>query len=249
MTVGGMSVLGWHKPILPKIIDSSHRFRVVFSLRMLLGRKNPVLKLAWLATLSLCLFALLPAAAGANTEDVIAPPSDPHDPQVNSGWQAGTCATEAADPGAPGAEVCSVETEDWFFEQAAGHPNYGFTQFIVANRPGTLAPTPDAELARVRVDLPVGLNVNPGATERCPLATFEADPSGCPPESHVGDSYVTAADPLLGASVPLQAAVYNVVPVDGESARFGLELAGNDIFLEGDADWSGNYHEGFTIEV
>ncbi len=206
-------------------------------------------KLAWLAILSLCLFALVPAAAGANTEDVIAPPTDPHDPQVNSGWQAGTCATEAANPGAPGAEVCSVETEDWFFEQAAGHPNYGFTQFIVANSPGTLGPTPDAELARVRVDLPVGLNVNPGATERCPLATFEADPSGCPPESHVGDSYVTAADPLLGASVPLQAAVYNVVPVDGESARFGLELAGNDIFLEGDADWSGNYHEGFTIEV
>jgi hypothetical protein len=216
---------------------------------MLIGRKNPMSKLAWVATLSLCLLALVPAAAGANTEDVIAPPTDPHDPQVNSGWQAGTCATEAANPGAPGAEVCSVETEDWFFEQAAGHPNYGFTQFIVANSPGTLGPTPDAELARVRVDLPVGLNVNPGATERCPLATFEADPAGCPPESHVGDSYVTAADPLLGASVPLQAAVYNVVPVDGESARFGLELAGNDIFLEGDADWSGNYHEGFTIEV
>lgn len=191
----------------------------------------------------------LPAAAIAKTEDVIAPPIDPHDPQVDSGWQAGTCDTEAPNPGAPGAEVCSVETKDWFFEQAAGHPNYGFTQFIVKNSPGALGPTPDAELARVRVDLPVGLNVNPGATERCPLATFKADPAGCPPESHVGDSYVTAADPLLGGSLPLQAAVYNVVPVEGESARFGLELAGNEVYLEGDADWSGDYHEGFTIEV
>ncbi len=201
------------------------------------------------ALLFVCLSAFLPGAALAATEDVIAPPIDPHDPQVDSGWQAGTCSIEAADPGAPGAEVCSVETDDWFFEQAAGHPNYGFTQFIVRNSPGTLGPTPDAELARVRVDLPVGLNVNPGATERCPLATFKADPTTCPPESHVGDSYVTAADPLLGASLPLQAAVYNVVPVDGESARFGLELAGNEVYLEGDADWSGNYHEGFTIEV
>ncbi|HEX6782320.1 MAG TPA: hypothetical protein VF125_09865 [Solirubrobacterales bacterium] len=199
--------------------------------------------------LFVCFSALLQGTAFAATEDVIAPPIDPHDPQVDSGWQAGTCAIEAADPGAPGAEVCSVETDDWFFEQAAGHPNYGFTQFIVKNSPGALGPTPDAELARVRVDLPVGLNVNPGATERCELATFETDPAGCPPESHVGDSYVTAADPLLGGSLPLQAAVYNVVPVEGESARFGLELAGNEVYLEGDADWSGNYHEGFTIEV
>jgi hypothetical protein len=200
---------------------------------------------------SLCVvlaLTLTPAAVAGGTEEVIAP-SDPHNPQVDSGWQAGTCGTEAPNPGLPGAEVCSVDTPTWFFEQAAGHPNFGFTQFIVKSSPGTLGPTPDAELARVRVDLPVGLNVNPGATERCPLATFETNPALCPPESNVGDSYVTAADPLLGGSIPLHAEVYNVVPVEGESARFGLNLAGNNIYLEGDADWSGNYHEGFTIEV
>jgi hypothetical protein len=202
------------------------------------------------AVLSLCLLLLaLPTAALAGgTEEIIAP-SDPHDPKVDSGWQAGTCDTEAPNPGAPGAEVCSVDTPDWFFEQAAGHPHWGFTQFIVKHSDGTLGPKPEAELARVRVDLPVGLNVNPGATERCQLATFEADPTTCPPESNVGDSYVTSADPLLGGSVPLHAEVYNVVPVEGESARFGLNLAGNNVYLEGDADWSGNYHEGFTIEV
>ncbi|HST70754.1 MAG TPA: hypothetical protein VLI94_13995 [Solirubrobacterales bacterium] len=193
---------------------------------------------------------LLPAAAFAGgTEEVIAP-SDPKNPQVDSGWQAGTCDTEAPDPGASGAEVCSVDTPDWFFEQAAGHPHFGFTQFIVKFKEevGGLK-KPEAELARVRVDLPVGLNVNPGATERCPLATFEAGPAGCPAESNVGDSYVTAADPLIGLSIPLHAEVYNIVPVQGESARFGLNLAGNNVYLEGDADWSGNYHEGFTIEV
>ncbi|HET8815610.1 MAG TPA: hypothetical protein VFM51_11745 [Solirubrobacterales bacterium] len=201
--------------------------------------------------LAICLAAMLALAATAfagGTEEVIAP-SDPHDPQVDSGWQAGTCDTEAVNPGAPGAEVCSVDTPEWFFEQAAGHPHWGFTQFIVKSSPGTLGPTPDAELARIRVDLPVGLNVNPGATERCELETFETDPAACPAESHVGDSYVTAADPLLGGSVPLHAEVYNIVPVEGESARFGLNLAGNNVYLEGDADWSGDYHEGFTIEV
>ncbi|HKO39325.1 MAG TPA: hypothetical protein VJU14_13255 [Solirubrobacterales bacterium] len=194
---------------------------------------------------------LLPSAALAGgTEEVIAP-SDPKNPKVDSGWQAGTCDTEASDPGAPGAVVCSVDTEDWFFEQAAGHPHFGFTQFIVKHEKQTVGPIttykPKAELARIRVDLPVGLNVNPGATVRCPLAAFKADT--CDPKSKVGDSYVTAADPLLGGSLPLHAEVFNVVPVEGESARFGLKLAGNEVYLEGDADWSGNYHEGFTIEV
>jgi hypothetical protein len=192
------------------------------------------------------------AGAAGGTDEVIAP-SDPHDPQVDSGWQAGTCNTEPPNPGAPGAVVCSVDKPEWFFEQAAGHPNWGFTQFIVEHSTETVGPLvlekPEAELARVRVDLPVGLNVNPGATERCPLTTFENDPATCPPESKVGTSYVTAADPILGGSVPLKADVYNVVPVEGESARFGLHLVGNNIYLEGDADWSGNYHEGFTIEV
>jgi hypothetical protein len=204
-------------------------------------------------TLSVVLvLGMASTASAGGTEEVIAP-SDPRNPKVDSGWQAGTCNTEPANPGAPGAEVCSVDKPEWFFEQAAGHPNWGFTQFIVKHKKETLGPVttekPEAELARVRVDLPEGLNVNPGATPRCPLATFEANPASCPPESHVGDSYVTAADPIIGASLPLHAEVYNVVPVAGESARFGLNLAGNNIYLEGDADWSGNYHEGFTIEV
>ena len=196
-----------------------------------------------------CLACLLPATAFASTEDVIAPPTDPHDPQVNSGWQAGTCKEDLPTP----AEACSVDTPDQFFEQAAGHPNWGFTQFIVKHSTETIGPItlekPEAELARIRVDLPVGLSVNPGATDRCPMALFEGGASSCPPTSKVGISYVTAADPVLGGKVELTADVYNVVPVDGEAARFGLELLNNEIFLQGDVDWSGDYHEGFTIEV
>jgi hypothetical protein len=187
-----------------------------------------------------------PTMAPASTEGIIGP-SDPAHPAVDSGWQAGTC---NAEPPEAGAETCSVETPGQFFEQASAHPNWGFTQFIVRSEaPGE---TPVGEVETIRVDLPVGLSVNPGATERCPLATFEAGASGCPPGSEVGKSAVTVS--LLGVPVAPSAPVsevpvYNVVPVEGESARFGLELAGNEVFLEGDVAWDGDYHEGFTIHV
>src|SRR3954453_4454036 len=72
-----------------------------------------------------CSAASAPSAS-ANTAGIIAP-SDPHAPTVNSGWQAGTCTEEPPES----AQVCSVATPSQFFEQASGHPNWGFTQFIV----------------------------------------------------------------------------------------------------------------------
>src|SRR4029077_12330624 len=82
----------------------------------------------------------------------------------------------------------------------------------------------------------------------------EADGSSCPPASKVGYSQVTTSLPPLGNPTPPsrplpEVDVYNVEPKLGEAARFGLELAGNEVFLEGDVDWSGDYHEGFTIHV
>jgi hypothetical protein len=224
---------------------------------MLPRRGNPLGAGAWrLALVLACVAAGLTAPSGAlaNTEEIIAP-SDPLDPQVDSGWQAGTC---NAEPPEPGAETCSVETLDQFFEQAAGHPNWGFTQFIVRSEPFFEGPVelgpeePVGELARIRVDLPVGLSVNPGAAERCPLATFEAGASGCPPGSKVGESAVTTS--LLGFPQPptagvTQVPVYNVIPPEGEPARFGLELGGSEVFLKADVAWDGDYHEGFTIDV
>jgi hypothetical protein len=202
----------------------------------------------------------LAATAGAATSDVIAP-SDPQNPQTNSGWQAGTCKKEPAITDATAADFCNVKSNagEFFFEETAAHPNFGFTQFIVAHTTkevpllGTLE-EPTNELAMVRVDLPVGLAVNPGATERCPIATFEAGASGCPAGSKVGESGVTASEPLVGlpiAPIPgvTAVSVYNVVPKEGQAARFGLELAGNEVFLEGDIDSTGDYHEGFTIAV
>jgi hypothetical protein len=205
------------------------------------------------AVLAAALF--LPGAAFANTESIISEPFDPHNPQENSGWQAGTCNAEP--PEVP--KACSVATPSQFFETAAAHPNWGFTQFIVKHKPFEPVPgvpvpgteVPVGELETVRVDLPVGLSVNPSATVQCPLATFEASAGNCPKASEVGKSAVTAGfaialPPFTGLT---EVPVYNVVPKEGESARFGLELAGNEVFLEGDVAWSGDYHEGFTIQV
>jgi len=190
---------------------------------------------------------LAPSLAVASTGDVIAPQ---HPPNYTSsdGWQAGTCTVDVP--------TCSVDTPGQFFEQAAAHPPVGFTQFIVAHTTVGPLETPTAELKKVRVDLPVGLSVNPGATARCPLATFETSPASCEtlPEgsAKVGESGVTAS--LLGVPTPptppvSQVPVYNLVPEFGEPALFGLNLAGNNVYLKADLDWSGNYHEGFTIDV
>ncbi|MDX6634599.1 MAG: hypothetical protein QOF06_802 [Solirubrobacterales bacterium] len=193
-----------------------------------------------------CAFLWLTAAAPAlaDTDDIIAP-SDVTHPSVDSGWQAGTCKAE------PAGEPCSIATPELFFETAGAHPNFGFTQFIIKHGPPP-GEAPVDELKTVRVDLPVGLSVNPGATVRCKLTVFEAGASGCPVGSKVGESFVTAAGPL-GPIDPApgvtQVPVYNVEPKPGEAARFGLELAENEVFLEGDVAWSTDFHEGFTIHV
>jgi hypothetical protein len=215
----------------------------------LMGRQRGLAVL--FASIGLAL-ALAPAAT-ASTGDIIAP-SDPQNPTVDSGWQAGTCSKEPPES----TDVCSVATKGQFFETAAAHPNWGFTQFIVKHSTEVVGPAtfekPVGELKTVRVDLPVGLSVNPGATARCPLATFEAGASGCPPGSKVGESAVTASAPPLGLPTPpapgiTQVPVYNVIPPDGQPARFGLELAGNEVFLQADVAWAGDFHEGFTIAV
>ena len=196
----------------------------------------------------------LPGMAAANTEAIISEPFDPHNPQVNSGWQAGTCKAEPGDPGVT--DFCSVATPDQFFETAAAHPNWGFTQFIVKHTtlpqipPLPTLEIPTGELKTVRVDLPVGLSVNPGATEICTQAQFNA--GGCPAGSQVGQSEVTVSVAgLVVAPTPgiTSVPVYNVEPLVGESARFGLMLAGKPVYLEGDVEWAGDYHEGFTIAV
>src|SRR5580765_7391568 len=81
---------------------------------------------SWTAMAVIVLLLTSPALARANTAGIIAP-SDPDNPKADSGWQAGTCTKDTP--------TCSVDTPEQFFEQAAGHPPKGFTQFIVKHEP------------------------------------------------------------------------------------------------------------------
>jgi hypothetical protein len=208
----------------------------------------------WLGTgVSVNLLLLLavgiwPASAAAETIDqssIIAPQHKP--PQVDDGWQAGTCYEDPPPPA-----QCSVNTKSLFFEQSAGHPQVGFTQFIIKTKPeGILGEVPVGNLRTVRVDLPVGLSVNPQATPQCNLAEVE-HPGNCPADTKVGTSEVTATNPLTGLTLTLpKVNVYNLLPRESppEPARFGLTIVNNDIFLNAGVAWEGDYHEFFTIDV
>jgi hypothetical protein len=200
-------------------------------------------KISWPALVAALVLAR-PAAAGADTGDIIAPQHNP--PAATDGWQAGTCKTDVPE--------CTPESpHEQFFTQAAGHPNVGLTQFIVKNEPLSVGgiPVPGTQepvgiLKDLRVELPVGLSVNPQATPQCELAAFEAE--SCSPLAAVGISAITTAVAGL-PSPPVDAVVYNLVPREGEPARFGFRALGTSVFLEADVDWSGDYHEGFTIAV
>jgi hypothetical protein len=195
------------------------------------------------AVLGLAAFA---SSASAKTEEIIAD-SDPNNPTANSGWQAGTCTEEP--PEKP--EFCSIDTPDQFYEQAAGRPVWGFTQFIVRSEPAPLppmGPEPIDELQQVMVDLPQGLSVNPQATPQCALTEFKG--LGCKAETAVGESLVTGSTPLTGITEQLPAAtVYNLEPKEGQPALFGFKLGTEEIFIEAYVAWDGDYHEGFYIDV
>jgi hypothetical protein len=188
------------------------------------------------AVATLCLAFAGAGPALADTGDIIAPQHSPG--TAKDGWQAGVCNSDLPE--------CSPESPALQYStQAAAHPPVGFTQFIV-KRDDTNAPV--GILKDVRVDLPAGLSVNPQAAEQCALATFEAGALGCPAGAVVGTSFVTAA--LGGVELPaVPAAVYDLVPNQGEPALFAFEVLGSKVYLKTEIDWSGDYHEGFTIAV
>jgi hypothetical protein len=160
---------------------------------------------------------------------------------VEAGWQAGTCAK-------PDTPHCSVDTPEKFFTQAAGHPGVGFTQIIVKHSQD-VTENPVGHIKTVLVDLPQGMSVNPEATPKCELVEGKFPVAGCAADTQVGYSEVTAW--LVAPLPPVTVAVYNLVPRQGEPARFGftLPLGLGEVFLNAGVDWDGDYHEYFTIHV
>jgi hypothetical protein len=172
---------------------------------------------------------------------------------------------ENAPEGKPG--ECSAKTPGQFFTQAAGHPNFGITDFTF-NELGTAG----NGVKSIRTDLPVGFSTNPQAIPQCSLGDFnanfgkvEANHCNSNTESGVQEITIVLAGPKLET---LTGTVYNLNPAPGLPLEFGIDiplpfLGGIHVhsILEGGVSWhkeaeateegieSGDYHEFFKIKI
>ncbi len=155
------------------------------------------------------------------------------------------------------------------FTQAAGHPPWGGTKFIMKHNGSTVE---GSSVKRIRVDVPSGLAANPQApAPKCSIEQFDKIPVSCPPSSEVGTAEMEAvAEPLglLPVALPaLEGKVYNLEQPPGLPLDFGIAveplgelLTPIHLFLEGHLSWahepslqargvpSGDYHEYFEID-
>jgi hypothetical protein len=162
-------------------------------------------------------------------------------------FQAATCNKNTSE-GTP--EECTYEKLAQLYTQAAGRPNYAFTDFTfnTTEVPVTKARAPIGNVKDVRVDAPVGLSVSPEAVPRCQIAEFEKN--ACKPEAKIGTDEITVLVPP-GINLTIPATVYNLEQPQGVPAEFGVEVSlgpiEKQIYIEGGISWSTDYHEFFKI--
>jgi hypothetical protein len=133
-----------------------------------------------------------------------------------SKWEAGTCANVGCTDSGPA---------EYFYTQAAGHPNFGITDFrmnaVAQGVTGAVLPT--GHVQNVRVDLPEGLAVNPEAAPRCPKQEFEA--SKCEAGTQVGEDEATGT---VKVSQVIAEKIEEILPVGG---LVGKLLSGSEVAL------------------
>jgi hypothetical protein len=179
---------------------------------------------------------------------------------VDTGWPE----AEPPLPHLPGQctkETESPENEERWFTQAAGHPPFGITDFMLNTFPPASGAEgfPEGFVKDIIVETPEGLSVNPEALPQCTveqISTLKEILPGpipipeCPPESHVGTNYFTVATegppcfPCKQARVPLP--VYNVVPFQGAPSMVGFLTGSGPTFIVGSLD-PADQHVIFTI--
>ncbi len=136
--------------------------------------------------------------------------------------------------------------ESEFFTQAAGHPNYGISDFKLKSKQIQVSPfpafQPEGSIRNVRLDVPAGLSTNPQATPKCSLEQFGTTevapgifpPSACSEKAIVGAQTVTVlvqipTGPFAGdyANIQLHGTVYNIEPEQksGIPAEYGVAVS------------------------
>jgi hypothetical protein len=169
--------------------------------------------------------------------------------------------TEANLPVPP--EQCQGSTPEKLFTQAAGHPNYGITDFKIDTYPSLfgLGGFPTTFLKKIVVDTPEGLSVNPEALPQCNTAAFEKGIE-CPSTTLVGINYLTLAGqtpnaqkrctenpaPAEGECKQIRVAVpvYNLEPFQGVPSMVGFPTTSGPTFVVGSLS-PVDQHVTFTI--
>jgi hypothetical protein len=186
-------------------------------------------------------------------------------------WQANTCKENEDTPNvgeapiaglpplAKAAGQCTKETPTKWFTQAAGHPNFAYTDFTLNTVPNVPAAEgkigfPEGFVKDIVVDTPEGLSVNPEAVPQCTVKQLEE--TKCPPASQVGVNYLTvaAASPPCAPAPPgkcanarVALAVYNLVPFNGAPSMVGFQTTfKHEVFIVGSLD-PVDQHVTFTI--
>lgn len=185
-------------------------------------------------------------------------------------WEAVTCKENVDTPGlgeppitglaplpkSPG--QCTENTEDKWFTQAAGHPNFGVTDFTLNTFPSALpiGGFPQGFVKDIIVDTPEGLSVNPEAAPQCKVEDLEK--AACSPASLVGVNYLTVAaaaptgEPPSCTPLPscpqarVALPVYNLVPFEGVPSMVGFLTESGPTFIVGSLSPK-DQHVTFTI--
>ena len=133
---------------------------------------------------------------------------------------------QPAGPGVADYELAPFAEDGSPATQAGSHP-FQLTTTLVLNQ--TAVPRFPVELPKdLTFNLPPGLVGNPNAALQCTMANFFAfleETNLCASNTVVGVATVTADEPKFGVinkTVP----VFNLVPAQGEPARFGFEVIG-----------------------
>jgi hypothetical protein len=119
--------------------------------------------------------------------------------------------------------------------QAGSHP-FAMTTSITFNHTGSggLAAPEGGNVKDIQVELPAGISGSVTAVPRCPDAVLEVA-RFCPPATQVGTLTLHATQ-LGTQTVP----VYNMVPLPGEPARFGMSVL-LPVFLDVHVRSGGDY--------